>query len=280
MLNNKLDINVNNNFNKLRLKLLFLPFLLLLIIAFILFIKSSFSVDGYIKIQENLFFYLNGKLSQLPSLQYNLTQLGDALIIFSLVTIFIIYIPKIWGAVLTSGLISLIVSYVLKRVFAVPRPAAIFDNESFTIIGKTLKGATSLPSGHSITTFSVITILLFAFMPKKITSKITWSVFILLVGLVVVISRVGVGAHYPLDVLIGATIGYICAVLAIFINNKFNIWAWIRNKKYYPIFIVILITGGLTIVHKILKANLIIFYFSLFAIISTFYLMIKIYVKK
>ncbi|MFY9242114.1 MAG: phosphatase PAP2 family protein [Polaribacter sp.] len=276
----KLDIKVSNNLSNTRLKSLFLPFLLLFVIVLILLIKNAFSIDGYIKIQENLFLFLNSKLSQLPILQFNLTQLGDALIIFPLLSIFIIYAPKIWGAVLTSGFISLILSYVLKRLFAVPRPAAFFDTDRFVIVGKTLSGHTSLPSGHSITAFSIITLLLFALMPKDFMSKILWSIFMLSLGFIIVFSRVAVGAHYPIDVVIGSTIGFIAAVLGIVINNNVNWFNWIGNKKYYPIFILVLIICGVAIVKKISETNLIIFYFPLIAIVSTLYVMIKVYAKK
>ena len=281
MLNNqKLDVKVINNFINTKLKLLFAPVLLLIFIAFLIIKENAFSVIGYVKIQENLFFYLNSKLSELPNLQFNLTQLGDALIIYSLLTLFIVYAPKLWGAIFTSGIITLIISFILKKIFSVPRPAAMFDNDSFVIIGKTLSGATSLPSGHAITAFSIITILLFAFMPKEFKYKIIWSFCIVILGLIISLSRVGVGAHYPLDIIIGSTIGYISAILAIIINNKINWWDWIKNKKYYPVFILFLIICGIAIIKKIVTNNLEIFYFSLFSIIGTLYLMIKTYAKK
>lgn len=281
MLNrHKLDTIVTNNFENTKVRLLIPSILLLLFIAFMLFLEKSFSVDGYVKIQENVFFYLNSKLSELPNLQYNLTQLGDALILFPLLSIFIIYAPKLWGAILTSGLISLVISFLLKKIFAVPRPAAMFDNDSFVIVGKTLSGNTSLPSGHSITIFTITTLLLFAFMPKETKTKIVWSIFIPLLGLGIAFSRVGVGAHYPLDVIIGSTIGYITALLGIFINNKVHWWTWINNKKYYPIFMVLFTICGIAILKKIVDTNLAIYYFSIVAIVSTLYLMIKVYVKK
>ncbi|MFK8061255.1 MAG: phosphatase PAP2 family protein [Polaribacter sp.] len=281
MLNSyKLNSKVVENFNNTRLKLLFFPAILLLAIVFIIAQQGAFSIDGYVEIQKEFFFYLNSKLSQHPSLQYNLTQLGDALILFPLLTIFIVYAPKLWGAILTSSIITLIVSFSLKKIFAVPRPAAMFDNDSFTIIGKTLKGHTSLPSGHTITAITIITILLFAFMPKTVKYKWAWSGFILLIGFVIVLSRVGVGAHFPLDVLFGSIIGYISAIIGIIINNKISWWTWIENKKTLPIFMLILPIWGFLIIKKIIAINLVVFYFSLIALILALYLIIKRYVRE
>jgi len=239
--------------------------------------KKNFT-NEYIYVQKDIFFYLNRKLSEYASLQFNLTQLGDILISFSLLSIFIVYAPKLWEALVTSALLSLIVSASLKKIFSVPRPAAIFDNDSFVIIGKTLSGNTSLPSGHSIATFVVVTILLFAFMPKK--KKTLWFIFMLIVGLIVALSRIGVGAHYPLDVVIGSVIGYIVAILGIKINNKINWLCWIRNRKYYPIFILLLIICVGIIITKIVHTNLLILYVTLSALFVTIYSIIINYVKK
>ncbi|MDG1348689.1 MAG: phosphatase PAP2 family protein [Flavobacteriales bacterium] len=283
MLNtDKLDAVVNDNFKKVKLGLLFSPFCLLCLVTFyvIFFNTGEGYVDGYVNIQKDLFFYLNGKLSEFPNLQFNLTQLGDVLIFFPFLTVFIVYAPKIWEALLSSAILSLLVSAILKKIFAMPRPAAIFENESFVIIGKILSGNTSLPSGHSIATFVVITILLFAFMPKRKKYKVIWSSFILMLGFIIAFSRVGVGAHYPIDVIVGSIIGYIVTVIGIQISNKVDWFAWISNKRYYPVFILSLIIWGGVIVAKILGDNLPVFYFSLFSLIISLCLITSTYVQK
>ena len=277
-LNNK----VINNFNNIKLWLLIPPFLLLIIMILYFIINNDGSsfIDHYVYVQKDLFFYLNNKLSQFPNLQFNLTQLGDAMLFYPLLAIFIIYAPKLWEALLTSSFFSLIVSALLKKIFAVPRPAAMFDHDSFTIIGKTLSGKTSLPSGHSICAFIVITTLLFAFMPKKIGYKIIWSFFIISAGLIIVFSRVGVGAHYPLDVIIGSTIGFIISIIGIAISNRFKLFNWINDKNKLPIFMLALVISGGVIIKKIIDINLPIFYISLTSLVITLYLMIRFYVKK
>lgn len=277
----KLNSKVSNNFSNVKLSLLILPLLLLAFICayFIFFNKESF-IDGYVSVQKDLFYFLNGNLSKFPSIQHNLTELGDVLIFFPLITIFFIYAPKLWEALITSALLSLVVSATLKRLFAMPRPAAIFDNESFTIIGRTLSGKTALPSGHSIATFVVIATVLFAFMPKRNVHKILWSFFMITVGLILAFSRVGVGAHHPLDVIVGSIIGYVVVVLGININNKLNWLGWIKNQKFAPFFIVIFTIWGGLIIKKIIDKNLPIYYFSVIALAITVFLMTRMYVKR
>ena len=271
-----------DNFKNVKLWLIIPPFLLLSLIFFYIFLFNDGAnfIDIYINIQKDLFFYLNTKLSVFPILQFNLTQLGDALILFPLITAFIIYAPKIWEVLLTSSIISLIISAILKKLFAVPRPAAVFNNNVFTIIGETLTGRSSLPSGHSITIFILVTVLLFGLMPKKNTNKIIWTFLIVLTGFIIAFSRVAVGAHYPLDVIIGSTIGFIATIIGITISNRISLFTWIKNKKYYPILMLILTIWGAFIIEKIINLNLAVFYVSLFSLIFTLYLLTSIYVKK
>jgi membrane-associated phospholipid phosphatase len=282
MLNNKLNAKIDANFNKVTLVFL-IPALLLLIsigLYFIIYDNGDSFINQYVSTQTDLFFYLNHKLSKFPNLQINLTQLGDALIFYPIISIFIIYGPKLWESLLTSSIISIIISALLKKVFAVPRPAAMLNHEDFTIIGKTLSGKTSLPSGHSICAFIIITTLFFAFMPQKNRSRILWTIVIFLLGGLIVSSRVGVGAHYPLDVIIGSAIGFIISIIGIKINNKIKLFHWINNKNNLPIFVVALVICAGIIIKKLTVLNLPIFYISLLSTFITLLLMIRIYVKK
>lgn len=278
--NQKLDTCVANNFKNLKLSFLFLPFLLLLVIALYLFFKDAFSFESYANVQKELFLYLNLLLSKFPNLQLNITELGDVVIFLPFLTVLIVYTPKFWESLLTSLVVSSIFTNLLKRIFAVPRPAAIFDHDSFVILGDTLSGNTSLPSGHSIATFTIITAIYFAFMPQKKTLKAGWFFFVFLIGLIIVSSRVGVGAHYPLDVLIGSIIGYISTIIGVVISKKYNFWAWLTHKKYYPITLCLFSICAFALINKILETNLIVFYFSLVSLLFTTFIITYIYVKK
>ena len=277
---NILNEKVIANFSKLKLSLFILPLFLLSVIVLFLYSQDALSVEKYVAIQKNCFYFLNSKLSQFPNIIYNLTQIGDALIFLSLLTLFILYAPKIWEALLSASIVSAVFSSVLKDLFLVPRPAAAFDNSSFVIIGRALPGHSSLPSGHSITIFTVLTVLLFAFMPKKLNYKILWSFLITSIGLVLVFTRVGVGAHHPLDVIVGGIVGYISGLIGIFFNQKYKIWSWINTKKSYPFFIVLFLVCSIIVITKIINENLIIYYLSLISLIVSLYQITYVYFKK
>jgi membrane-associated phospholipid phosphatase len=277
---NTINTNSINNYSKLKSSLFFLPLFFLITIVLFLYAQHALSVYKYVQIQKDCFYFLNATLSKFPSIVYNLTQFGDKLIFLSFLTIFIMYAPKIWEALLSASIVSAIFSIILKNIFAVPRPAAMFDNNSFVIIGETLSGFTSLPSGHSITIFTILAVLLFACMPQKWHYKILWILLIIITGLMLVFTRVGVGAHYPLDVIIGSIIGYISGLLGIFISQKYKIWNWINNKKYYPIFMLLFIICCVALINRIMNENLIIFYLSLISLLVSLYKIIYVYVKK
>lgn len=272
--------NIIANFSKLKLSLFYLPLLLLLTITLVLFSQDSLNTEKYVQIQKDYFYYINYHLGQYPMLEYNLTQLGDASIILSLLTIFILYAPKLWESLLSASLVSLLFSSVLKNLFLIPRPAQIYDNNSFIIVGKKAIGFASLPSGHSITVFTTLTILLFAFMPKKLISKVIWVFTLISIGLIVASTRVALGAHHPLDVIIGSIIGYICGLIGIFISRKYSIWIWINNKKYYIVFILLILICGGSLILKINNENIIVFYFALISLLVSFYKIMYVYFKK
>lgn len=271
---------VIDNYAKLKPSLFILPLFFIMAIIFFLLTNGSFHVDKYVQIQKKYFFLINSSFGQFPNFVYNLTQLGDALLVLSFLTIFLVYAPKIWEALISASLISLLFSSVLKNIFLVPRPAVMFDNSSFIIIGNRAVGFASLPSGHSITVFTTLTVLLFAFMPKKISFKIIWILVTISMGLIIAFTRVGVGAHYPLDVIIGSIVGYFSGLMGIFISRKFAIWTWIGDKKYYPVFILLIIGFIIALISKIVDENLIVFYLALAALLIPFYKLTYAFIKR
>ena len=117
-------------------------------------------------------------------------------------------------------------------------------------------------------------------MPKKMMSKVIWSTVLILIGLTIAFSRVAVGAHYPIDVILGCTIGYIMAILSIRLNTNLNWLYWMKTRRFYPIIMLILSIWTYLVILKIMKYNMVIFYLSLLALVVTFFVITKKYVEK
>jgi membrane-associated phospholipid phosphatase len=269
------------NFQRLKTSVFIFPLILLGIIAFFLYQNNAINATAYINIQKDWFYALNSKLSQWPHFQYNLTQMGDALIFLSLITILIIKAPKVWQVLVTACVVSAILSKVLKEFFCVPRPAAFLSHDTFTIIGEPLMSTTtSLPSGHSITNFTILTVLFIAFLPQNKMNKILFFIGFLFIGYLLAFTRVGVGAHFPLDVIIGSNIGFLSGISGVFLQKKYNLFSWIGVKKYHPFFMLIFIVCIVVIHKKSFTEPLIIFFITSFVLIYSLYLNILDYVKK
>lgn len=276
----KINANIYDNFSKVGLKILFYPLFIIFALVLFLYANQSLSEQGYVDIQRNFFLKINKILSQYPDLQHNITQFGDALIILSIFSILIYYTPKFWEALISASLLSLIFSGGLKNLIDVPRPAMIFDADSFTIIGNKVLGYSSCPSGHSITVFTTLTVFMFAFLPKKKVYKLLWCLGLLVLALCFAFSRVAVGAHHPFDVIIGSAIGAITGIIGIYINQKFPVFRWISYRKFYPILIIMFLACMYFIFQDIKQYKLPIYYISLLSLIVSFYLITKSYVQE
>jgi len=100
--------------------------------------------------------------------------------------------------------IAALISFALELPICTIMKYGIKRNRPFEILGIAYKRSSpwdrfSLPSGHTSAS-SVMTVLVSYFFPVLILPAIMWS---LLVG----ISRIYLGVHYPTDVLAGISIG-------------------------------------------------------------------------
>jgi membrane-associated phospholipid phosphatase len=109
-----------------------------------------------------------------------------------------------------SVLTAVIITTVLKHTINRPRP---FETYSF-IEKVTSGGSPSFPSGHTTDAFVIASALSIAF-PRwyVIVPSFLWATAI-------AYSRMGLGVHYPVDVLFGILIGSGSAILWYFIRKK------------------------------------------------------------
>ena len=153
--------------------------------------------------EPQLFLQLNHAAQALPELFWvSFNILGNGWAIFALACPLLLLAPRLLPAALVGGAISAVLSHFFKHTLEMPRPAALLDPASFHIVGKTLTHF-SMPSGHTLTAFAILTAFYFALEPSKRGAH--WWLFVAatLAGL----ARIAVGAHWPADVCAGATIG-------------------------------------------------------------------------
>lgn len=108
----------------------------------------------------------------------------------------------------------------LKALIDAPRPQDLIPAEGFHQIGVTLSGY-SFPSGHTATAFTVLAALLLT----TPACRRAWPATLLLAaGVLVALSRIAVGAHWPGDVFAGAALGWLCAVIGLCLSQRWPLW--------------------------------------------------------
>jgi membrane-associated phospholipid phosphatase len=146
----------------------------------------------------------------------NWTVLGDGLVVMVLALPFVGRQPSlVWAMVLTALIAGIVVS-LLKQYFGLPRPPAVLASDLIHVIGPAYKSR-SFPSGHTAAAFAFAGVM-------SLYIRSFW-VLALTLGLAigVGISRMAVGVHWPLDVAVGAGLGWLCAVGGRYLAGR---WCW------------------------------------------------------
>lgn len=152
------------------------------------------------KFDETIFYLLNQQPKPLIQLCKWITHLGGATITISTLLILWFLGPlELQLPVIAAGLsltVSHIIVMVTKKLICRPRP--YLTNPKATTYGILLKDH-SFPSGHSTAIFSLFTpfILYDPFLAP----------YLLVIAIMVAMTRVILGIHYPTDVVIGSLLG-------------------------------------------------------------------------
>ncbi len=135
-----------------------------------------------------------------------ISRLGDGILWYSLT----LALPLVYGydavevslRMAITGILGLIVYKIIKRHTERPRPYSVLKDIK---LGTAPLDKYSFPSGHTLhaVSFSLICIQYYP--------QLAW--FLIPASLLIALSRVALGLHYPTDVLAGAAIGYVLSLM-------------------------------------------------------------------
>ena len=168
-------------------------------------------------INQPLFFQLNSiSLYTGPLLWSWITTFGDMLVLFALMLPLVGRHPQLLWQLILCAVIATLVSQGIKEALNMPRPPTVLNAEQLILIGES-HGWYAFPSGHTTAAFALAGLIA---MQSWTSTKVKTALIIgaLLVGL----SRIVVGVHWPQDVLAGIATGWISAVLGIFLADKLS----------------------------------------------------------
>jgi len=150
-----------------------------------------------------------------------LTIFGDPLIILCIGLSFIHFQAKIALAILPAMIIGIVLVFTLKWGLNIARPSLILEHGDFILLGRT-PISPAFPSGHTTGIMALATLMILY------SKHYIISVIILMLAFVVAISRIMVGAHWPLDIGGGMILGWGIALTTITFTQN---WKYDKNKQ-------------------------------------------------
>lgn len=181
---------------------------------------------NFFSAQNQLLFVAINSLLPISSLWIAITTLGDGAVAGCIFYMLFRARSELLTKGLIGGVTALITSQGLKKLFTIPRPEHTVGFESdLNLLTESMTATNfSMPSGHTITAF-LLGALLFQYLKLDIPGKIALVVMMTAIA----ISRIALGVHWPADVLVGAGLGLViavvCMALPINIKNKWGVLA-------------------------------------------------------
>lgn len=157
---------------------------------------------GLKKFDDYFIELINNKMKtrHLDGFMYKITNIGGVLFTSLIVVLFIIFgrnFNEYLGfEMLVAMIISQSIVYSLKAILSRERPYKILEH--LNTFGIEMKDY-SFPSGHSASSFSIATTI--ALNNPKL------SIYVFTLAMIVGISRIYLGVHYPTDVAVGIFLG-------------------------------------------------------------------------
>jgi membrane-associated phospholipid phosphatase len=174
----------------------------------------------------------------------NLTMLGDGAVLLALVLPWIRRAPRCFWAALIAAVLAALWVQLTKQVINVPRPLAVFVQEPFFQAGPPYR-AVSFPSGHAAGIFALTGIWVMSLRRHYLLRTL-----LLMLALLVSLSRVMVGVHWPLDILWGMLGGWLAAWVGLAVSGRMG-WNTSNVPAIAAGVVLMVVAGALLVSHHI-----------------------------
>ncbi len=185
-------------------------------------------IESILEFDKQLFIYLNGLGSQpFDWIWMGLTHVLSNSTVYVLCLIYLIYKSGIKNSTLILGIgLLLILTTDQSTNFSkdmVQRLRPCYDPSlegMMRLVKQSCGGKYGFFSGHASNSFGLA--VLFGLIIKNYSKWI--SIFLILIASLIAYSRVYIGVHYPIDILVGSAFGSICGYLF------FRLYQWLQLK--------------------------------------------------
>ncbi len=183
-------------------------------ISFLIYLLLAGSLLLFMEQGDTIFFFSNNRTWLGDQAFIYITKMGEE--IAYIIAILVLVLNRYRQALLIPilGLVVTIVSYFTKRFFAEDRPVAYFEKlelfDQINVVEGVIlhSGATSFPSGHTVSGFALFSFLAFCLPQKK-----SLGVLLFIMAFLVGISRIYLVQHFLRDVYLGSIIGLLLGLL-------------------------------------------------------------------
>jgi undecaprenyl-diphosphatase len=195
-----------------------------LLLAFALACAAAAAAIGYGGADVPVFLALNDAAARwLPApVPSSLTLLGHGLAAMMILSPCLLRAPRIVAAGVLAVPAATLFTRVPKALVAAPRPGAVLDAAGFHVQGMLLSSHNSFPSGHAITAFVVVAVLVLGL--DSLRRSVAAAAAVIAAGAAVAASRVMVGAHWPTDVLAGSALGCVAGATGVWASARWPFW--------------------------------------------------------
>lgn len=179
-------------------------------------INTILVITNNIKLLDNSVYQLifSFRNQFLDTFFITITKLGNTSTVIITILIFLIFLSKEERKILLTGTISTVsINSIIKKIIKRPRP------DHLRLIKQ---GGYSYPSGHTMISIAVYGFLLYLVYKKVKSKKVRIILSTLLVFIIILIgmSRIYVGVHYPSDVIGGYLLATVIQILVIVFFQK------------------------------------------------------------